>query len=124
VAIAAAAGFVRGDREWLAVTIGIAFLSTPILWPHYLLLLFVPIALARRRLAGLWLAPLLLWFDATARSGGSPVRIGAILLFAAVILAIAKENGHSPTLILRHARERRDSKGWSTSHASWDSSPQ
>ena len=31
------------------------------MWLHYLVLLYVPIALARPRLSGLWLLPLALW---------------------------------------------------------------
>ena len=35
-----------------------AFVLTPILWLHYLVLLVVPIALARPRLSALWFVPL------------------------------------------------------------------
>jgi hypothetical protein len=37
-----------------------ALVMTPILWLHYLVLLFVPIALVRPRLSALWFAPLAL----------------------------------------------------------------
>ena len=37
---------------------------------HYLLLLFVPIALYRPRLSGLWFLPLLLWLTPSSNSHG------------------------------------------------------
>jgi hypothetical protein len=38
-------------------------LLTPILWLNYLMLLFVPIAVASRRLNVLWALPLALWLS-------------------------------------------------------------
>jgi alpha-1,2-mannosyltransferase len=48
------------DRVSLGVVIAAALVLTPILWLHYLVLLLVPIALARPRLSLLWLLPLVL----------------------------------------------------------------
>jgi alpha-1,2-mannosyltransferase len=50
----------RGDRATFAAAVCAALVATPILWMHYLVLLLVPIALARPRLAPLWLVPILL----------------------------------------------------------------
>jgi Glycosyltransferase family 87 len=47
-----------GDRRALTFAMAAGVVLTPILWLHYLVLLVVPIALARPRLSLLWLAPL------------------------------------------------------------------
>ncbi len=64
-AIAAVAALVllrrRGDEVTFAAAVISALIATPILWNHYLVLLLAPIALARPRLAPLWLLPLVLW---------------------------------------------------------------
>ena len=73
----------------LAAAIAISLVTTPILWPHYLVLLFVPISLARRSFSPLWLAPLALWLDSAAWSMGNTTRIVALLAIAAATLAAA-----------------------------------
>jgi alpha-1,2-mannosyltransferase len=87
-AVVAALVFVKGDREWLVAAIGIALLATPILWPHYLMLLFVPVALTQRRFSLVWIAMLALWLDPDGWSWGNPARIAPVLLFVALIVAI------------------------------------
>jgi alpha-1,2-mannosyltransferase len=47
-----------GDRRALTFALAAGVVLTPILWLHYLVLLVVPIALARPRLSALWFAPL------------------------------------------------------------------
>jgi glycosyl transferase family 87 len=88
VAVAAAFRFVRGDRQWLVAALGLSLLATPILWPHYLVLLWVPVALTHRRFSLLWLAPLALWLDAAGWSWGNPLRIIGLLAFVAAIVAV------------------------------------
>ena len=55
------------DRRSLGLALAAALVLTPILWLHYLVLLFVPIALARPRLSAVWFVPLALtvfeWAD-------------------------------------------------------------
>lgn len=89
VAIAMLARRVRGDRRLLIAAVGVSLLLTPILWPHYLVLLFVPIALARPRVSPIWLAPAALWLDATAWSHGDPIRIAVLLAITAATLVTA-----------------------------------
>lgn len=89
LALAAAARRRADDRALLTAALGLSLLLTPILWPHYLVLVLVPIALARPTLSPLWLAPLALWADCTARSHDSPLRIGAALALAGLLLAAA-----------------------------------
>src|SRR5262245_56773570 len=47
-----------GDSRALMYALAAGFVLTPILWLHYLVLLVVPIALARPRLSLLWFVPL------------------------------------------------------------------
>jgi hypothetical protein len=48
------------DRVSLGLSLAAALVLTPILWLHYLVLLFVPIALARPRLSWVWGVPIAL----------------------------------------------------------------
>lgn len=48
------------DRLSLGLVLAAALVLTPILWLHYLVLLYVPIALARPRLSVVWFVPLAL----------------------------------------------------------------
>jgi len=48
-----------GDRRSFTVRCPRSLVVTPVLWLHYLVLLFVPIALYRPRLSPLWFVPLL-----------------------------------------------------------------
>lgn len=75
-----------GDRRAFAVAVAGALLATPVLWLHYLVLLFVPIALARPRLSPLWFAPLAFWVTPLAHSDGSVWRSCFALAVAAAIL--------------------------------------
>jgi hypothetical protein len=47
-----------GDRRAFGLAIMAALTSTPIVWEHYMVLLFVPIALVSPRFSALWLLPL------------------------------------------------------------------
>jgi hypothetical protein len=89
VAIAAAAWRLSDSGRLLSAALAVSLIATPILWPHYLVLLFVPIALARRSLSPLWLAPLALWVDSSAWSSGSTTRIVGLLAIAAATLTSA-----------------------------------
>ncbi len=74
----------RPDERAFVATLGIALLLTPILWPHYLVLIYVPIALLRKNFSKLWLLPLLFWFDGNGWSDGEVLRIVPALCLAAV----------------------------------------
>lgn len=47
-----------GDARALGLAVIAALAGTPIVWEHYMVLLFVPVALASPRLSKLWLLPL------------------------------------------------------------------
>jgi alpha-1,2-mannosyltransferase len=74
-----------GDRRALAVAVVASLFVTPLVWLHYLLLLFVPIALYRPRLSGLWFVPLALWLTPTTHSHGTTWRIALSLAVVAVV---------------------------------------
>lgn len=75
-----------GDRRALVVAVVGALVATPVLWLHYFVLLFVPIALARPRLSAIWFAPLAFWVTPIAHSDGSIWRTCFALAVAAVIV--------------------------------------
>jgi hypothetical protein len=85
VGIVFAARGADGDRRAFAVAVVASLVTTPLLWLHYLLLLFVPIALYRPRLSGLWFVPLLLWATPTTHSHGTTWRIALALAVVAVV---------------------------------------
>ncbi len=74
-----------GDRRAFAVAVIASLVTTPLLWMHYLLLLFVPIAFYRPRLSGLWFLPLLLWLTPSSNSHGETWRIALALSVLAVV---------------------------------------
>jgi alpha-1,2-mannosyltransferase len=76
----------NGDRRSLAVAVAGALLATPVLWLHYLVLLFVPIALARPRLSAVWFVPLAFWVTPLAHSDGSVWRTCFALAVGALIV--------------------------------------
>lgn len=91
--------FVRGDERLLVALLGVAFVATPILWPHYLVLLFVPIALASRSLSRLWFAPVALWADATAWSHHSAWRIVGELAVCTIVIGSFLREERSPAAV-------------------------
>jgi hypothetical protein len=76
-----------GERPAYALAVGASLVLSPIVWPHYLTLLIVPLALARRRIAVAWTVPMTLWLVTPAWSDGNPVRIGALTAVVAGVLA-------------------------------------
>lgn len=79
-----------GDQRAFTVAVLASLLAAPLVWLHYYLLLYVPIALYRPRLSGLWLLPLLLWLTPTTHSGGTTWRIAlALCVLAAVVVRTA-----------------------------------
>ncbi len=80
------------DRRSLTFALAAALVLTPILWLHYLVFLFVPIALARPRLSALWFAPLALTvFEALDWYRGWPAgdaeALGSVAVLTAVVFA-------------------------------------
>lgn len=84
-----------GDRRALAAAVIAALIATPLLWLHYLLLLYVPIALYRPRLSPLWFLPLLLWVTPEAHSHGVAWKIALALAVVGVVTAQTVATGLS-----------------------------
>jgi glycosyl transferase family 87 len=83
------AGGADGDRRALTFALAAGVVLTPILWLHYLVLLVVPIALARPRLSALWLVPLALTvFELLDLYRGWPRGDGWALLSVAAVVTV------------------------------------
>jgi alpha-1,2-mannosyltransferase len=77
----------ENDRRSLILTLAAALVLTPILWLHYLVLLLLPIGLARPRLSPLWLAPVVFalfewldWYRGWPRGDGKALASVALLV--------------------------------------------
>ncbi|MGZ4315026.1 MAG: glycosyltransferase family 87 protein [Gaiellaceae bacterium] len=75
----------RRDDVTFSAAVVSALIATPILWNHYLVVLLAPIALARPRLAPLWLLPLLLLATPHPESLGIVWRIVFVLAVLALV---------------------------------------
>jgi hypothetical protein len=71
-----------GDRRAYGIAIIAALVASPMVWPHYLALLFVPIALVSPTLSWLWFTPLLAY--PVAQTTGRP---WVIPLYLAIVAA-------------------------------------
>jgi hypothetical protein len=87
------AGDRERDRRSLTLVLAAALVLTPVVWPHYLVLLLAPVALARPRLSLLWLFPLaatilytLDWYRASPEGEVLPV-VTITLIVTAVFVA-------------------------------------
>jgi alpha-1,2-mannosyltransferase len=78
----------NGDEQAYIVAILTALLATPLLWNHYLVLLLVPLALARPRLSWAWALPMLLWLTPHPEAGGVAWRAALLLSVTAAVGAV------------------------------------
>ena len=69
------AGGEDGDRRAFGAAIVAALLGSTNVWPHYLALVFVPIALISPALSPLWFVPLLAYLAPTQQTGGNALAI-------------------------------------------------
>ena len=82
------------DRRSFTLALAAALTLTPVVWNHYLLLLFVPVAIARPRLSGLWGVPFaancLYVFDSYGpKPTGLPPRLAiAAIVVVTIVLSI------------------------------------
>jgi len=75
-----------GDRLAMGLAVVAALIASPMVWPHYFALAFVPIALLSPRLSPLWFVPLLTWLAPVAQSTGHAL---AILPYLAISVLLA-----------------------------------
>ena len=78
------------DRRAFTCAIAASLALTPIVWQHYLVLLAVPLALARPRFSAVWLLPAVLWLSPRVGNGDGlepflPALVAVFLL--ALVLA-------------------------------------
>ena len=88
----------RGD-ELGAFTCGIAaaLAFTPVVWQHYLVLLVVPLAIARPRFSAVWLLPIVLWVSPRAGNGdGLQTLLPALIALAVTFVILAHRGGERP----------------------------
>jgi hypothetical protein len=87
-----------GDRRAFVAAVGAGLLLSPIVWPHYLVLLFAPIALYRQRLSAAWILPLFFWLLRSPESHGSTPWIVATLVTSVAAVALAtRRQGRAPS---------------------------
>ena len=75
------------ERAAFIIAVAASLTLTPIVWPHYLGLLIVVVALARPTLHATWVLPMALWMAMPSWSGGNPARIAAALAICAAVTA-------------------------------------
>jgi alpha-1,2-mannosyltransferase len=93
------------DRRSLILTVAAALVLTPILWLHYLVLLLLPIGLARPRLSPLWLVPVafavfewLNWYRGWPRGDGRALLSVALLVALTFVVSLGRR--HRPEAAL------------------------
>jgi Glycosyltransferase family 87 len=91
-----------GDRRAFVAAVAVGLALSPIVWLHYLVLLFAPIALYRRSLGVAWILPLAFWVIPGPESHGSPILIVAALALSvsAVALAMRRADVSAPSAAL------------------------
>lgn len=80
------------DRRSLTLVLAAALVLTPVVWPHYLVLLLAPVALARPRLSPLWLLVLAAtvlyifdWYRISPEGEAVPVVTVTLLVIAVFV---------------------------------------
>jgi hypothetical protein len=96
LAVVVAAGGADGDRRAFALAVVASILLTPIVWLHYFVLLYAPIALWRRSLSGAWLLPLLFWATPFQETSGDAWRVALGLAIGVAALAAAARGVRAP----------------------------
>lgn len=92
-----------GDRRAYTAAIAAALVISPIVWAHYFILIYVPVALKSPRLSWLWLLPLGFWGLPHAASGGSLRHLVLGLGICVVVLVGSGRSGRRARPNLRPA---------------------
>ena len=81
---------IRDERHSFTIAVTAVLVATPVVWIHYLVLLFVPIAIYRQRLSLVWWLPsVFLVIGSHDGAYGSIPRIGLVLAASAAITLAA-----------------------------------
>jgi Glycosyltransferase family 87 len=94
------------ERRTFGIAVVAALVASPIVWPHYFMLVLVPIALLSPRLSALWFVPLAAYLAPVAQTNDQP---WAVLPYYAIIAVVAYStlrHGESPpaTAPIPHSR--------------------
>ena len=81
------------ERRTLGLAVLAGLILSPVVWLHYFVLLFAPIALLRPRFSAAWLLPSLLWLSPAEGSDGSPARLAVGLMALLLTVAVAGSLG-------------------------------
>ncbi len=76
-----------GDRRAFGLAVMAALCCSPVLWPHYLTLVFVPIALLEPALSVLWLVPLLAYLAPVELTGGDIFKMLPYVAIELIVVA-------------------------------------
>ena len=81
------AGIRQDDFRSFTFALAAALALTPVVWQHYLVVLAVPLGIARPRFSLIWLLPIVLWLSPRSANGDGlepfiPAIVTAILLMA------------------------------------------
>jgi alpha-1,2-mannosyltransferase len=85
----------ESETAALACAIGAALALSPVVWLHYLILLVVPIAIARDRLGLVWFVPLLFWLTPSTAGNGDAFRIAFVMGVVALALWLTSAPGRA-----------------------------
>jgi alpha-1,2-mannosyltransferase len=97
----------RDERHSFTIAVAAALVATPVIWIHYLVLLFVPIAIYRPRLSLVWWLPsVFLVFGDRDGAYGSISRIGLVLATSAAIILAAAVTPRAKSQLVAGLRQR------------------
>jgi alpha-1,2-mannosyltransferase len=80
------AGRPEGAQRAFGLTVMAALIASPLVWQHYLVLVFVPIALMSPTLSPIWFAPMLAYLAPGAQTQGNVLEILPYLLIEAIVI--------------------------------------
>jgi hypothetical protein len=75
-----------GDHVAFTLAIAASLTLSPVVWPHYLALVYVPLAIARPRLSAAWLVPFAYWLMTSDWSDGHTAIIAGTLAVTGTVL--------------------------------------
>ena len=75
-----------GERRALGLAVMAAMIASPIVWPHYLALVLVPIALMSPTLSAIWFVPLLAYLAPIAQTQGHLVEMLPYLAIDGIVI--------------------------------------
>ena len=116
--------FVRGrkgdDLGAFCLALAAALALTPILWMHYLLLLMVPLAIARPRFTPLWLLPILPLVGPEPLFPVGPLAFLPVLVIVVIVVRVVTDEWHfrwHPSHWLNRGPKTREARPLPLAHA-------